>query len=128
VYWSRWLEVTKGTTEATAVELKAELSLGMIEEVKIFFPPGCLGYVKCKLFHWEDQILPRHPQGYIAGDDYPFVFPMDHPIEHRPALVTVKAWNTATTYDHSIMIGIFLRETVRGRITRAVQTVFGIAD
>lgn len=128
MYWARWLTVTKGTTQDTAVELEAELSIGMIEEVKIFFVPGCMGFVKAALFHWEDQILPRHPQGYISGDDYVFVFPMDHEIKYRPAKVTVKAWNTATLYDHDIWIGIFLRETIPARITGAVRSFLGMSE
>lgn len=127
MYWSRWLTVTKSTTKDSPVTLEANLAIGMIEEVKIFFPPGCLGYVKCVLLDYEHQFLPEHPGGYISGDDYVFVFPMNKEITDKAQKVKVVAWNTATTYDHDIMIGIFLRETVRGRITRAVQGLLGMA-
>ena len=101
--WGRWLKVTAESSQASPIELEAEVTLGMVEEVKVYFPPGCLGYVKATLFHWEDQILPRHPQGYISGDDYCFVLPIDHEIKSRPAILRWKCWNTATTYDHSTL-------------------------
>jgi len=128
VYWSQWLTVTKGTTEATAIELEAKLTVGMIEEVKVFFPPGCLGYVKCKLYHFEHQILPSHPQGYISGDDYVFVFPMDYEIKSPPAKIMVRAWNTAEVYDHTIMIGIFLREKAPGGLLGTARKVLGMSE
>jgi len=127
VYWSRWLTVTKSTTRDSPVELEVNLGLGTIEEVKILFPPGCLGYVKCVLLIHEHQFLPEHPAGYISGDDYVFVFPMSKEITDKAQKVKVKAWNTAEVYDHAIMIGIFLRERPASLITRVAQTFSGLA-
>jgi len=128
VYWSRWLTVTKSTTKDSPVTLEADLGLGTIEEVTILFPPGCLGYVKCVLLDYEHQFLPEHPAGYISGDDYVFVLPMSKEITDKAQKVTVVAWNTGTTYDHTIMIGIFLREKSPGGIVGAAKKVLGMSD
>ena len=126
--WSQWLTVTKGTTQASPVTLEAEVTVGTVEEVKVYFPPGCLGYVKATLFHFEDQILPRHPQGYISGDDYCFVLPMDYEIKSKPVVMWWKCWNTAAVYDHSIYLEIFVRESLGSRISQAVKSVFGMSE
>ena len=107
--------------------LEAEVTVGTVEEVKVYFPPGCLGYVKATLFHFEDQILPRHPQGYISGDDYCFVLPMDYEIKSRPVVMWWKCWNTAAIYDHSIYLEIFVRESLITRVSQAVKSLFGMA-
>lgn len=127
--WSRWLTVTKGTTQTSPVTLEAEVTLGMVEEVKVYFPPGCLGYVKATLFFFEDQVLPRHPQGYISGDDYLFVLPMDYEIKSRPAIMRWECWNTAATYNHTIYLEIFVREpaeeTAESLLKRLLKALVG---
>ena len=125
---TKQITVTKSTTKATAVEQVIKLSLGVIERAIIFFPPGCLGYVKVTLVHYEHQFLPEDPEAYITGDDYVFDLPMNKEIKDHPS-VKVVAWNTATTYDHTITVGVFLREAPLGsRISQAVKSVFGMSE
>lgn len=127
MWWKDQITVTKGTTRDSPVETVAEVPLGIIERVIIFFPPGCLGYVKATLWIYEHQFLPENPDGYITGDDYVFDMPMDKEIRDRAEVVKVVAWNTAVTYDHTITVGIFVRERTQGIVSRAVQAVFGLA-
>jgi len=128
VWWIKDIAVTKNTSRSSPVETETEVPLGTIERVIIFFPPGCLGYVKTTLWIYEHQFLPENPAGYITGDDYVFDMPMDKEIRDRAEKVKVVAWNTATTYDHTITVGIFLREKKPGGITQAVKSVFGMAE
>ena len=125
---TKQITVTPGTTKTSPVEKEMKLSLGIIERVIIFFPPGCLGYVKATLVHYEHQFLPEDPEAYIAGDDYVFDLPMNKEIKDHPS-VKVVAWNTAITYDHTITVGVFLREKALGaRISQAVKSVFGMSE
>ncbi len=125
---TKQITVTKNTTRNTAVEQEMKLSLGVIERVFIFFPPGPMGYVKVTLVHYEHQFLPEDPEAYITGDDYVFDLPMNKEIKDHPS-VKVVAWNTATTYDHEITVGVFLREKALGaRISQAVKSVFGMSE
>lgn len=127
MWWIKDITVTKGTTKASPVEEVAKLTPGTIERVIVFFPPGCLGYVKVALYEAEHQFMPEDIEGHITGDDYVFDMVHNKELKAPPAYITIKAWNTATTYDHTITVGIFLRETARGRISRAVQGLFGMA-
>lgn len=125
---TKQITVTKNTTRNSPVEQEVKLSLGTIERVIIFFPPGCLGYVKATLVHYEHQFLPEDPESYIAGDDYVFDLPMNKEIKDHPSIKVV-AWNTATVYDHEITVGVFLREKALGsRISQAVKSVFGMSE
>ena len=124
---TKQITVTKGTTRNSPVEQEMQLSLGTIERVFIFFPPGPMGYVKVTLVHYEHQFLPEDPEAYITGDDYVFDLPMNKEIKDHPS-VKVVAWNTATTYDHTITVGVFLREkALVSKISQAVKSLFGMA-
>jgi len=124
----KWITVTKGTTRATAVEREISVTLGTIEEVKILFAPGALGYVKVVLLHYEHQFLPEDPEAYISGDDYVFVFPCNKEIKDYPK-IKVRAWNTATVYDHDIFVGIFLKEKAPGGgLLGAAKKALGMSE
>ena len=128
MWWIKDITITKNTTRYSPVEEEAELALGTIERVLIFFPPGCLGYVKATLWVQEHQFLPENPEGYITGDDYVYDMPMDKEIRDKAEVVKVIAWNTAVTYDHTITVGIFVRESLGSRISQAVKSVFGMSE
>ena len=124
---TKQITVDKNTTRSTPVEQEMKLSLGTIERVFIFFPPGCLGYVKATLVHYEHQFLPEDPESYIAGDDYVFDLPMNKEIKDHPS-VKVVAWNEATYYDHTITVGVFLREaSLPTSVTKTVVTVYSVS-
>lgn len=127
MWWIKDITVTKGTTRNSPVETVANVPLGTIERVLIFFPPGCLGYVKATLWVQEHQFLPENPAGYITGDDYVFDMPMDKEIKDKAEVVKVVTWNTAVTYDHTITVGIFARESLGSKVSQAVKSLFGMA-
>ena len=125
---TKQITVTKNTTKNSPVEQEVKLSLGTIERVIIYFVPGCQGYVKVTLVHYEHQFLPEDPESYITGDDYVFDLPMNKEIKDHPSIKVV-TWNTATKYDHDIIVGVFLREAPLGsRISQAVKSVFGMSE
>ena len=128
MWWIKDITVTKGTSRASPVQEMAKVPVGTIERVIIFFPPGCLGYVKVTLWVLEHQFLPDEPQGFVTGDDYVFDIPMDKEITAKAEVVKVVAWNTAVTYDHTITVGIFVRESRGSRISQAVKSVFGMSE
>ncbi len=128
MWWIKDITVTKGTSRANPVETVAKLTPGTIERIIVFFPPGCLGYVKVTLDKDEHQFMPEDVEGHITGDDYVFDMVHNYPLEAPPAHITVRAWNTAATYDHTITVGIFVRESLGSKISQAVKSVFGMSD
>lgn len=118
------LEVTKGTSKASPVELLHNVPLGMVEGVRIQFPPGCLGLVKVTLWRHEQQILPLDRVGYITGDDYTFDGPLDFEITAAPGVLRWVTWNEATLYNHTITVGIFVRAGKRSSLRDAIRELF----
>ena len=128
MWYGKEVTVTKNTTSASPVEEDIEVPYGMIERVIIFFRPGALGYVKATLWHGFHQFHPNDPQHYVVGDDYVYDMVENYELKEVPKSVTVVAWNTATQYDHTISVKVFVRESVVSRITQAVKSVFGMSE
>jgi len=124
MWWFGDLTVIKGTVRSTAVELDANLTLGTLERAIVLFPPGCLGFVHVTFWRFEHQFLPEAAKGSILGDDYVFDVPCDYEISEIPPVITVRAWNTANTYDHTITIGLFVRKEGVDRIKNALRALF----
>lgn len=111
MWWDVPITVTKGTSRDDPVEVEASLIPGVIRRVRIQFPPGCTGFVKATLWRHEHQFLPEAAEGYITGDDYTYDEPVDYEIKETPAVVRVVCWNTASKYDHTVTVGIYVRPT-----------------
>lgn len=125
-WWKREIEVTKGTTRENPVTEVAKLTSGMIERCTIYFRPGAGGFVKVVLLHNERQFLPDDPNDAISGDDYVFDLPMNHELPEQPARIQVVAWNTATLYDHTILVGLFVNERPQMTRSEALLKLFGM--
>lgn len=128
MWWIKDITVTKGTSRDNPVETLVKLTPGTIERMFVFFPPGCLGYVKVALYEGGHQFMPEDVEGHITGDDYVFDMVHNKELKAPPAHITVRAWNTATTYDHTITVGIFVREGLVTRVSQAVKSVFGMSE
>ena len=128
MWGAKQITVTKNTTRDNPAEQEIKLSLGMIERTLLQFPPGCMGFVKVVLVHYEHQFLPEDPEAYFSADDYIFDLPMNKELKDHPSIKAV-AWNEDPKEDHEITVAIFLREKIPGGvISRAVQAVFGMSE
>lgn len=101
--------MTKGTTRADAVEVGADLIPGTVRRVRVRFRPGAGDFVKVTLWRHGHQWLPESADGYISGDDETVDLPVHYEVKEIPATLTVVCWNTATLYDHTITVGIYVR-------------------
>lgn len=106
--------VPANTLEATLVSQELKLTAGVIQQVKLLFPPGPHGMVKVKIMDGIHQVLPTNPDGYFATDDE--VLNIDEHLEVDPShnSLTAVGYSPGTTYDHtiSIRIGILRPEDV----------------
>ena len=83
--WGQAITVTKGTSQSSPETLRVKVTLGFLERVTVYFPPGCHGFVHVAFFHREHQILPDHPTETISGDDILFDMALDFEITDKPA-------------------------------------------
>lgn len=101
---SKHITLTAGKTEATATKTRFNVNKGVISRVWISFPPGCAGLVNLRLYHQGHPFLPVDKLAYITGDAYTFEIPVMFEILTQPENITIEAWNTDDTFEHTIHV------------------------
>lgn len=109
MWWSEPITVTKGTVRADPIEVEADLIPGTVRRVRVRFRPGAGDFVKVTLWRHGHQWLPESADGYISGDDETVDLPVHYEVKEIPATLRVVCWSTATLYDHTITVGIYVR-------------------
>ena len=99
---SKHIKLLAGKTEAEATRTQFKANQGVIYRVWVMFPPGCAGLVKLRIYHEGHPFLPVEADAYISGDSYTYEYPIMYEITGHPELITIEAWNTDDTYDHTI--------------------------
>lgn len=118
--------MTAGTSQGSPEWLRVKATLGIVERITAYFPPGCHGFVHAAFFHREHQFLPDHPTETISGDDLLFDMALDYEIAGRPANIDILTWNEDGTNPHTIQVQIFIREGVGEGVADQLRRVFGL--
>ena len=105
---AKHIDLTHGKTEADATYTQFQVNQGVIYRLWVHFPPGCASLVKVRIYHQGHPFLPVEEDAYIEGDSYTYEFPIMFEITEPPELITIKAWNTDDTYDHSIDVSFLI--------------------
>jgi hypothetical protein len=124
------LTITAGTTEANPAEQEMKLTHGVIQTVRLFFPPGPRGEVNVAIYHQEHQLYPTNPGGafnadnvYISFDDY---FELFSP----PYVLLARGWAPTASYNHTVRIEIGVIESkialIGLRVAKALDKFFNI--
>ena len=105
--------IKKNTTEENPDTIDIlPLAWGIIHEIKVFFPPGCRNYAHVKLLDGLHQVFPTNTSGNCAADGETVGGIEWYSMERPGACLFLYAWNTSTSYDHTvtIRIGVIPRE------------------
>ena len=105
---AKHISLTHGKTEAEATRIKFIANVGVIARVWIHFPPGCASLVKVRILHNEHPFLPVEADAYMEGDSFTYDLPIMYEIKETPEVITIVAWNTDDTYDHTIDVSFLI--------------------
>ena len=105
---SKHITLTANKTEAQSTKTSFTVNQGVISNVWLTFPPGCAGLVKVRILHDSHPFLPVEKDANIVGDAYTFVYPIFYEIKEPPERITIEAWNTDETYNHTIHVQMLI--------------------
>jgi len=81
-----------------------QLELGIVEELFIYFPPGCMAYNKLQMYYHGALVFPK-ARGYFRGNNALFSFHhVYYPLFSEPYELVCITWNTSMLYSHSVDI------------------------
>lgn len=100
--------IPKNTPEAGYVEEVLPVHPGILKQVEVIFPAGCVGLVHLQIFYWGHQLFPSNPDSSFSGDDAHLVYEEDLEITEVPLEFTIRGWNLDDTYQHTPIVRMLI--------------------
>lgn len=101
--FDRWEKtVPAGTSEDNMVKMNCKISPGVLTDLVVYFPSGCRGLVKSRVFLGEKPIAPRSAKGFLAADGHAIELHRINELisENRPVL-RWEIWSPGTIRPHT---------------------------
>lgn len=106
MFYNYVLTIPAGTTEEAPVKLEMTLAKGILQTVRLFFPPGPRGEVNVIIEGNSSQIYPSNEEGTFNADNLYINFDDYYEILQPPFRFTAKGWSPTADYEHTIRIQI----------------------
>ena len=101
--YSASLTVPLNTPAITPVTTDLVIPAGVLQNIKIVFPPGCARMTKIAIYDGATLVFPKTAAGYFCEDS--FTVNIDcFMIFDASKTLTVKGWSPGTTYPHVITV------------------------
>jgi len=100
--------VQKNTTEENQQLKRLKLCYGIIHQLDIVFPAGCVGLVHCHINDALHQIWPTNPDATFHGDGETISGKEFYELAVEPFELQLWAWNEDDTYDHTIVVRFWI--------------------
>ena len=98
-------QIAANTSEANRVTHPCKISPGIIRDVRVFFPLGCNGLARCRVFKGQAPIAPQSSGSYITGDGLDVgATDIYEPTEGNMPELTWEIWNVDDTYAHTLTL------------------------
>lgn len=125
--FDRWeYTVPANTAEVDAVKIECKISPGMLTDLVVFFPPGCHGLAKSRVFLGEKPIAPRSAKGYLAADAFAVeLHHINELISENLPVLRWELWSPGSSYPHTLWMSA---EWISAEEPYEKQTVTVIRD
>ena len=82
------------------------LTVGLIYQFDVFFPPGSAGLLKVRVNDGGAPLWPSEPTEWFYGDNLTISFPDRYFISSAEPMLRVWYYNEDDTYDHSFTVRV----------------------
>ena len=90
------------TSAAAPTEVLARLNKGVITQVGVQIPNGCMGLARAQVWRADHQLWPTTPGAYFKGDGAVIQWPEDYELADEPLSLRLRVWNLDDTYAHTL--------------------------
>lgn len=94
----------KSTVEANKAKTELKLTGGIIHQVDILFPTGCMGYAYIAINDGLHQLWPTNPDEYFHTDGETISFEEFYDLKYGPHVLTAYTYNLDEKYPHTIIV------------------------
>jgi len=111
------------TTALLPVEVPARLNKGVITQVSVQIPQGCMGLARAQVWRGGHQLWPTTPGAYFKGDGAIIEWPEDYELADEPLSLTIRVWNIDDTYNHTLTFRFSTITLQAAEESRGVPTI-----
>lgn len=94
--------VPASTLESAPVVVEAEFPPGLIQQVDVQFPTGCVGLVHTFARRGAHQVWPSNPEGNFATNGQTITWQERYELDRAPFVLRLFAWSDDDTYPHTV--------------------------
>jgi len=124
LYYEYSLTVPKNTPKTNPISLPIKLREGILTTFVVHVPLGVASTTYVQLYDGDNIIAPWLPDEAITGDGAEIALHPYYKIPHDDYVLTIKAWNISTQYDHTLRFRLeILPEDIVFPGKRVVQTL-----
>jgi len=105
IYETR-LTIPRNTPPQAPASVVLPVHPGIVRQVEVAFPSGCVGLVYARVTYWERVIWPANPDGAFSGDGVNLVWPEDLELIEPPFEFELQGWNLDDTFEHTVTLRI----------------------
>ena len=98
------------TTAIAPQETKVNLASGIVSQVMIEFPAGCVGLVGCRISRGLFQLWPLTGGEWFVTDDFTIDFKEHYVLDEGPCILRIETYNTDTQFEHTLKIAFAIIE------------------
>lgn len=106
MFYNEHITIPAGTAESEATQTTFKGTIGVISRVSIFFPPGCVGLVKVRIYQGGVQLYPTANGQYFSGDGSGVNFLDNFEILDDSIPLRIETWNEDDNNDHEVIVGV----------------------
>ena len=119
--YSAEITVTANTLAASPKEQVLKVTKGAITEIGVNGRWGQRGYVKVRILHAENAILPLSRDAWIVASGMPKTFREYYEIKTAPTELKIQVHSAGSAYDHNVNVDVTVLDPKVASVLRLVQ-------
>lgn len=121
------LAVPANTPASSPLEVEALVPPGIVQQVDVQFPSGCVGLVHTLCRRENHQVWPTNPDSNFHSNGQTLTWQDDYELDDAPFLFRLVAWNLDDTFAHTISWRFALRRFPQEPRQQAAENRFEAA-
>lgn len=109
MFYSVEVTVPANTPATSPVLREVLLTPGVVQQVDVQFPSGCVGLVRTLCRRGTHQVWPSNEGASFVGNNQTISWQDDYELEAAPFVLRLFAWNLDDTYEHTIIWRLSVR-------------------